>query len=349
MTPRQVLLGAINYRSRAIIKSPQHIGIIRIWVPRSGIRRGNRRSWRSTRPRPTRCGVARGIHPLVPLEFAFVVFVTTALRLRGIRVRIPTRCRKRTGTQIVALYLRRHRRRPRVTFRMLTPGVDRPVRVYQACLEVADPFLGRTLGILDPTNGHLQHLLNRPTRLAHVLRPQKDGRHPELGVRDDSRYERQRPEPNGAHLLPVPVRGVAKTRRSTLTHPRGRSLYDGERSPPDRDASDPCTHASGRNRFPWGTPNGPALPIGCGTSRGGIRPPTIARHDMTLRHRLCREGKQERTPARASRPSGFLKTPEAARALRPKRSTRCGRSGNRGRVHSLWIEPPPTGQRTSIS
>ena len=43
--------------------------------------------------------------------------------------------------------------------------------------------------------------------------------------------------------------------------------------------------------------------------------------------------------ARASRPPGFSKTPEAAGAPRPKRSTRCGRNGNRDRGHSRWIEP----------
>ena len=188
MTRRQVLSDAINYRLRAIVTSPRRIRIVRIRVPWSGIRLDNRRSWRITRPRPTGCGVARGIRPLVQLGFAFVVFLTTALRLRGIRVRIPTRCRKRTRTEIVALYRWRHRRRPRVTLRMLMPGVDRPVRVNQACFEVPDPFSGRTLGIFDPTDGHLQNLQNWPTRLAHVSRPQKDGRHlPDLGVRDDSR------------------------------------------------------------------------------------------------------------------------------------------------------------------
>ena len=74
----------------------------------------------------------------------------------------------------------------------------------------------------------------------------------------------------------------------------------------------------------------------------------VMRKSSPLRYRLCREGKQERTPARASRPSGFSKTPEAARAPRQKPSTQCGRNGNRGPGHSRWIEPPLTGPRTSI-
>ena len=161
--------------------------LVRIRVTRSRRRRADNWRWRGTRICVARQGVTRIIRVRLCPRFAIIVIVATPFLLRSIRVRVPTRCRKRTRTEIVALYRRRHRRRPRVTLRMPPPGVDRPVRVHQACFEVPYPFCGRTLGILDPTDGHLQHLPNRSSRLAHVLRRQKDGRHlPDLGVRDDN-------------------------------------------------------------------------------------------------------------------------------------------------------------------